>query len=138
MAYGAILGQSFENSPVLNNYFTKNETLTGNTASLFGLPSSAVPDDVLSVTYNLIQDYQTTANGKASITTGSYVGTGNSGPGNKNNLSFQNGLPSIIFIYGQTNFAILFAKENSAGVSWGVFAPTSTGAYNMGGVYLNV
>lgn len=48
MAYGSILGQSFETSPVLDNYFTKDETLTSSTAALYGLRSDAVPDDVLS------------------------------------------------------------------------------------------
>ena len=47
MAYGAILGQSFETSPVLDNYFTKDETLTSSTAALFGLGADSVPDDVL-------------------------------------------------------------------------------------------
>ena len=46
MAYGAILGQSLENSPVLDNYFTKDETLSDATAALFGLGTDAVPDDV--------------------------------------------------------------------------------------------
>lgn len=47
MAYGQILGQSFETSPVLDNYFTKDETLTSNTSALYGFGTDAVPDDVL-------------------------------------------------------------------------------------------
>ena len=46
MAYGSVLNQSFESSPVLGNYFTKEETLTNTTAALYGLSSNAVPDDV--------------------------------------------------------------------------------------------
>lgn len=46
MAYGSILGQSFENSSVLDNYFTKDETLTSDTAALYGLDTDATPDDV--------------------------------------------------------------------------------------------
>lgn len=49
MAYGQILGQSFEQSPVLDNYFTKDETLTDSTATSFGLrASSATPNSVFS------------------------------------------------------------------------------------------
>lgn len=48
MGYGSILNQSFEQSPVLDNYFTKDETLTSSTSALYGLGTNAVPDDVLS------------------------------------------------------------------------------------------
>lgn len=79
MAYGQILGQSFETSPVLDNYFTKDETLTSNTAALYGLSRSAVPDDVLEKARSLITTAQNTANGVSSrlkVVTGSYSGTG--------------------------------------------------------------
>lgn len=46
MSYGAVLGQSLDSSPVLNNYYTKNETLTEETAQLYGLDQNAVPNDV--------------------------------------------------------------------------------------------
>lgn len=56
MGYGSILNQSFETSPVLDNYFTKDETLTSNTAALYGLGGSAVPDDVFAKARELITE----------------------------------------------------------------------------------
>lgn len=49
MAYGVILGQSFENSPVFNDYYTKQQTLSASTASMFGFGASAVPNDMFNV-----------------------------------------------------------------------------------------
>lgn len=62
MGYGSILNQSFETSPVLDDYFTKDETLTSNTAALYGLSRSAVPDDVLAKARTLINDLESSFN----------------------------------------------------------------------------
>lgn len=61
MGYGSILNQSFEQSPVLDNYFTKDESLTDATAALYGLSGSAVPDDVLAKARSLITTAQNAA-----------------------------------------------------------------------------
>lgn len=52
MAYGAILGQSFESSPVFNDYYTKQQTLSDSTAALYGLGTDAVPDDAFRALFN--------------------------------------------------------------------------------------
>lgn len=59
---------------------TKDTLLKDATAALFGLGTDAVPDDALSAINTLID-------GKASIVTGSYVGTGTYGPGNPNSIT---------------------------------------------------
>lgn len=87
MAYGAILGQSFETSPVLDNYFTKDETLTSSTAALFGLGADSVPDDVLAY----LGKYA------PKIATGSYVGTGTAGSSNPNSLTFDF-IPKVLIV----------------------------------------
>ena len=61
MGYGSILNQSFETSPVLDNYFTKDESLTNATAAQYGLGAAAVPDDVLATARSLITTAQATA-----------------------------------------------------------------------------
>lgn len=92
MAFGAILGQSFETSPVLDNYFTKDETLTSSTAALFGLGADSVPDDA----FAYLGKYA------SKIATGSYVGTGKYGSSNPNSLTLDFE-PKIMFIqYGGT------------------------------------
>ena len=142
MAYGQILGQSFETSPVLDNYFTKDETLTSATAALFGLGADAVPDDVLEKARELISTAQstantanTTANSKAAIKYGSYTGKGTYGRSNKNSLTFTStprlivirskvtdGTPNIgsTFIYPSTAAPFDIGSESATiTVSWG-------------------
>lgn len=71
MAYGAILGQTLEGSPVLNNYFTKEETLNSDTAALYGLNTDSVPDDVFNKIKTLVDDISNTS---TELIYGSYVG----------------------------------------------------------------
>ena len=67
MAYGAILGQT----PALNNYFTKEETLNSDTAALYGLNTDSVPDDVFNKIKTLVDDISNTS---TKLIYGSYVG----------------------------------------------------------------
>ena len=90
LGYGSILNQSFETSPVLDNYFTKDETLTSTTSALFGLGSDAVPDDVFKLFANGI---------KAEV--GSYTGTGTYGSSNKNIITFFE-KPIAVVVKGRT------------------------------------
>ena len=97
MAYGAILGQSFETSSVLDNYFTKDETLTSDTAALYGLGTDAVPDDVLAEARSLITAAQSTANNGAQIVTGSFAGS------NKETVKINfSKKPYVVFIIGES------------------------------------
>lgn len=56
--------------------YDKNQSLTSATAQLFGLPASAVPNDVLSKVKSLIDSVNNNTNGRAIIITGSYIGDG--------------------------------------------------------------
>lgn len=67
MAYGAILGQT----PALNNYFTKEETLNSDTAALYGLNANSVPDAVFNKIKTLVDDISNTS---TELIYGSYVG----------------------------------------------------------------
>lgn len=72
------------------------------TAALFGLGTDAVPDDALSAINTLIQAAQSTADGKASIVTGSYVGTGTYGASNPNTLTFDFE-PKVVILWYATS-----------------------------------
>lgn len=105
MAYGSILGQSFETSPVLDNYFTKDETLTSATAALYGLGTDAVPDDVLEKARELITAAQNTAvNGLAALKTTinwQKIGTASGGFSSGRNNYFTISLSSPISDFSQ-------------------------------------
>lgn len=74
------------------------------TASILDLPNTAVPDDAFAKIKDLIDIATNSANSKAQITTGSYVGTGTYGANNPNSLTF-NFAPKIVLIY--TNYGIV-------------------------------
>ncbi len=67
----------------------KANLLKDATAELYGLPNTAVPDDVLSKIKTLIDSANANANTKARIATGSYTGTGTHGSSNPNRLTFE-------------------------------------------------
>lgn len=54
----------------------KATLLNDDTAALYGLDEAAVPDDVLSIIKTLLDTAQSTANGRAIISVGTYQGTG--------------------------------------------------------------
>lgn len=68
--------------------YTKEETLSEETKTTFGLGADAVPNDAFSTIKSLIDAAVSTANSKAKIATGSYTGTGKYGSSNKNRLAF--------------------------------------------------
>lgn len=76
----------------------KSSLLKDATASLFGLGTSAVPDDVLSKIKTLIDSANTNANTKARIATGSYTGTNTYGASNPCRLTFDF-VPQLVWIY---------------------------------------
>lgn len=75
----------------------KASLLNDATAALYGLPNTAVPDDVLSKIKPLIDSANANANTKARIATGSYTGTGTYGPSNPNSLTF-GFIPKIVIV----------------------------------------
>ena len=72
--------------------------LSDATKALYGLSSSAVPNDVLALIKSLIDAANSNANSKAKIVTGSYTGTGVYGERNPNSLTFDFE-PKVVFIY---------------------------------------
>ena len=66
----------------------KDSLLKDATAALYGLGADAVPDDVLALLKTLVDNAQTSANNKARIAVGSYVGTGTYGESRPNSLTF--------------------------------------------------
>ena len=75
--------------------YTKVQTLSDTTKTLFGLDANAVPDDALAQINNLIvalnssvSNLALNVNNKAKISTGSYVGNRNSGSSYPNSLTF--------------------------------------------------
>ena len=85
--------------------YTKQQILTSATASLYGLGASAVPNDVLATARSLISTAQDTADSKCKIMSGSYVGTGTYGSGNKNSLTFDSPPKMLIITSPGSTFA---------------------------------
>lgn len=116
--------------------YTKQQILTSATASLYGLGASAVPDDVLATARSLISTAQSTAGSKCKIMSGSYVGTGTYGSGNKNSLTFDNP-PKMLIItssakvaHGNTkSYNLLLYISGFNGLAPSSFTNSSDGFY---------
>ena len=65
---------------------SKTNLLKDATAALYGLPSTAVPDDALAKARQLIMAAQNEAAGRGQIILGSYTGTGTSGQSSPNKI----------------------------------------------------
>ena len=68
--------------------YSKTEILTADTLSKYGLTFDKLPNDVFQQIKTLIDNVQASADGKARIQTGSYVGTGTYGASNPCSLTF--------------------------------------------------
>lgn len=68
--------------------YTQQQILADSTKTLYGLPNTAVPDDVLALIKTLVDNAQNSADGKAIVAYGSYNGTGAYGSGSPNTLTF--------------------------------------------------
>lgn len=68
--------------------YTKEETLSEETKTTFGLGTDAVPDEAFNVLKTLVDSNTETITSGAKISTGSYKGTGTYGSSNKNSLTF--------------------------------------------------
>ena len=78
--------------------YSKTETLTADTLSKYGLTFDKLPNDVFQQIKTLIDNVQASADGKARIQTGSYVGTGTYGASHPCSLTFDF-VPKIVYIY---------------------------------------
>ena len=75
----------------------KGSLLKDATAALFGLGVDAVPNDVLVILKTLVDNAQISADERAKIQTGSYVGTGTYGADNPCSLTFDF-VPKFLYI----------------------------------------
>lgn len=80
--------------------YSKTEVLTTETLSKYGLTADKLPNDVFQQIKTLIDNVQASADSKARIQTGSYVGTGTYGAGNPCSLTFDF-KPKIVFIQSE-------------------------------------
>lgn len=78
----------------INDVYSKNETLSNATKTLFGLGSTAIPDSVFAYIHQKIEDL---ASVDVKIATGSYTGTGTYGASNPNSLTFDF-IPKMIYV----------------------------------------
>ena len=85
--------------------YSQQQILADSTKTLFGLGADAVPDDVLALLKTLVDNAQTSANNKARIAVGSYVGTGTYGASRPNSLTFDF-IPSVLVM-------LAYKKSNS-------------------------
>ena len=101
----------------------KDSLLKDTTSALFGLGADAVPDDAFQKIKTLINNVQSSADSKARIQIGSYVGTGTYGANNPCSLTF-NFEPNIVAIFAkhseygygdalslEDNFSATFIKD---------------------------
>lgn len=105
----------------------KNTLLKDATAALYGLPNTAVPDDVFALIKQAINSLIENSKNAAKIATGSYTGTGKCGQANPNSLTFDFA-PKIVIVI-QDKDSIL----PGSGV-WNGYAFIWT--YGMGYTYL--
>ena len=89
------IGDALGKATLLTDALNKYNLLKDVTAALYGLPNTAVPDDVLALLKTLVDNAQTSANNKARIAVGSYVGTGTYGESRPNSLTFDF-IPSVL------------------------------------------
>ena len=78
--------------------YSKTEVLTTETLSKYGLTADKLPNDVFQQIKTLIDNVQASADGKARIQTGSYVGTGTYGADNPCSLTFDT-LPKMLILF---------------------------------------
>lgn len=98
--------------------YSQTEILTTETLSKYGLTSDKLPNDVFQQIKTLIDNAQASADGKAKIQTGSYVGTGTYGANNPCSLTFDF-VPYVIMILGgittsASDYSIYIGKKDNS------------------------
>ena len=103
--------------------YTQAQTLTDATKTLYGLNSSAVPNDV----FNVIKS---TFDSSVKIATGTYVGTGKSGSSYPCSLTFSFA-PKLVMIYQTGYIGIVSGSSASKEVSYYVILPNLTTSFRI-------
>lgn len=106
----------------------KDSLLKDATAAMYGMPNTAVPDEVLAFLSKAalldengnVTDFSGVVKG-VQIDTGSYAGTGTYGARNPINLIFSF-TPKIVFVFPETNAGLTQANNNTSGTNLGLIA----------------
>ena len=111
--------------------YTKEQMLTNATKTLYSLGADAVPDNAFQQIKTLIDNVQSSANSKARIQTGSYVGTGTYGPDNPCSLTFDF-IPSFLFIQYSKNYCLPEedGRQTSDGLLYGILLTKDITSYH--------
>ena len=111
--------------------YTKEQILTNATKTLYGLGANAVPDNAFQQIKTLIDNAQSSANSKARVQTGSYVGTGTYGPDNPCSLTFDF-IPSFLFIQYSSNYCLPEEDKRRAsnGLLYGILLTKDITSYH--------
>lgn len=83
--------------------YSKTDTITATTLSQLGLSANKLPNDAFQQIKTLVDNAQSSADSKARIQTGSYVGTGTYGKNNPCSLTF-NFEPKFLLFFRQSIF----------------------------------
>ena len=102
--------------------YTQAQTLTDATKTLYGLNSSAVPDDVLVA-------IKTMFDGRVRIAHGTYSGTGKYGKNNKNSLTFPFA-PELLILYRAGNIGVVSGSKDNAEGFYAIL-PKQTTVFKM-------
>lgn len=94
--------------------YSKIDTITAETLSRLGLSADKLPNDAFQQIKTLIDNVQSSADSKARIQTGSYVGTGTYGVDNPCSLTFDFE-PKICVVYCYSGLQV-----GSGGSGWGI------------------
>ena len=90
----------------------KDSLLKDATAALYGLGSDALPDEVFAHLKTLVDNAQSSADSKARIQTGSYVGTGTYGKNNPCSVTLDF-IPRFFMILGHSSSDNPYAEEGT-------------------------
>ena len=90
--------------------YSKTDTITTETLSQLGLSADKLPNDAFQQIKTLIDNAQASADGKAKIQTGSYVGTGTHGADNPCSLTFDF-VPWVLIV--QNSEGVTYDLESS-------------------------
>ena len=96
--------------------YSKTEVLTTETLSKYGLTAGKLPNDAFQQIKTLIDNVQASADGKARIQTGSYVGTGTYGANNQTVITcgFK---PKLVMVFG--DYVDNNRYTGDIGIFWG-------------------
>ena len=89
--------------------YSKTDTITATTLSQLGLSANKLPNDAFQQIKTLIDNVQSSTDGKARFQMGSYVGTGTYGADNPCSLTFDF-VPKVVYIGQPTDITVNYGR----------------------------